>query len=88
ISNTTGAAIQITDSPATIRFGDIKITNPGAGGMSFSGVNAAVVAGNIVISGLGVGSGLDFSGSQTNFTAQSLNITGPGAAGTIGIDLA
>ncbi|MGX9053219.1 beta strand repeat-containing protein [Mesorhizobium sp. 14Argb] len=88
ISNTTGAAIQITDSPATIRFGDINITNPGAGGMSFSGVNAAVVAGNIVISGLGVGSGLDFSGSQTNFTAQSLNITGPGAAGTIGIDLA
>ncbi|WP_284275409.1 right-handed parallel beta-helix repeat-containing protein [Mesorhizobium huakuii] len=88
ISNTTGPAIAISASPATIRFGDINITNPGAGGMSFSGVNAAVVAGNIVISGLGVGSGLDFSGSQTNFAAQSLNITGPGAAGTIGIDLA
>ncbi|MFW8741148.1 beta strand repeat-containing protein [Mesorhizobium japonicum] len=88
ISNTTGPAIAISDSPATIRFGDINITNPGAGGMSFSGVNAAVVAGNIVISGLGVGAGLDFSGSRTNFTAQSLNITGPGAAGTIGIDLA
>ncbi|WP_052292088.1 hypothetical protein [Mesorhizobium japonicum] len=87
ISNTTGPAIAISDSPATIRFGDINITNPGAGGMSFSGVNAAVVAGNIVISGLGVGAGLDFSGSRTNFTAQSLNITGPGAAGTIGIDL-
>ncbi|BCG69817.1 hypothetical protein MesoLj113a_09750 [Mesorhizobium sp. 113-1-2] len=88
ISNTTGPAIAITDSPATIRFGDINITNPGADGMSFSGVNAAVVAGNIVISGLGVGTGLDFAGSQTNFTAQSLNISGPGAAGTIGIDLA
>ncbi|WP_143748371.1 S-layer family protein [Mesorhizobium carmichaelinearum] len=88
ISNTTGPAIAISDSPATIRFGDINITNPGADGMSFSGVNAAVVAGNIVISGLGVGTGLDFSGSQTNFTAQSLNISGPGAAGTIGIDLA
>ncbi|WP_245279032.1 hypothetical protein [Mesorhizobium loti] len=87
ISNTTGPAIAITNSPATIRFGDINITNPGADGMSFSGVNAAVVAGNIVISGLGVGTGLDFSGSQTTFTAQSLNITGPGAAGTIGIDL-
>ncbi|WP_189524610.1 MULTISPECIES: hypothetical protein [unclassified Mesorhizobium] len=89
ISNTTGAAIQITDSPATIRFGDISIATPGGDGMVFSGVNAAVVAGNIVISGLGLGhTGLDFSGSQTNFTAQSLNITGPGAAGTIGIDLA
>lgn len=88
ISNTTGPAIAITDSPATIRFGDINITNPGADGISFSGVNAAVVAGNIVISGLGVGTGLDFSGSQTNFTAQSLNITGSNAAGTIGIDLA
>lgn len=88
ISNTTGPAIAISDSPATIRFGDINLTNPGADGMSFAGVNAAVVAGNIVISGLGVGTGLDFFGSQTNFTAQSLNITGPGAAGTIGIDLA
>jgi hypothetical protein len=88
IKNTNGAAIQITDSPATIRFGDISITNPGAGGMSFAGVNAAVVAGNIVISGLGVGTGLDFSGSQTTFTAQSLTITGTNAAGTIGIDLA
>lgn len=87
ISNTTGPAIAISDSPAAIRFGDINITNPGGDGMSFSGVNAAVVAGNIVISGLGVGTGLDFSGSRTNFTAQSLNITGTGAAGTIGIDL-
>ncbi|WP_368773599.1 beta strand repeat-containing protein, partial [Mesorhizobium sp. M7A.F.Ca.MR.362.00.0.0] len=67
--------------------GDINITNPGADGISFAGVNAAVVAGNIVISGLGVGTGLDFSGSKTNFTAQSLNITGTGAAGSIGIDL-
>lgn len=87
ISNTTGPAIAISDSPAAIRFGDINITNPGADGISFAGVNAAVVAGNIVISGLGVGTGLDFSGSKTNFTAQSLNITGTGAAGSIGIDL-
>ncbi|MEZ2328462.1 hypothetical protein AB6802_01905 [Mesorhizobium sp. RCC_202] len=91
ISNTTGPAIAITSSPATIRFGDINITNPGGDGMSFTGVNAAVIAGNIIISGIGVGqAGLDFSGSQTNFTAQSLNITGPaiGAVGSIGIDLA
>ncbi|MER9164955.1 inverse autotransporter beta domain-containing protein [Mesorhizobium sp. M0715] len=87
ISDTTGPAIAISDSPATIRFGDISITNPGADGISFAGVNAAVVAGNIVISGLGVGTGLDFSGARTNFTAQSLNITGTGAAGSIGIDL-
>ncbi|TPI63031.1 hypothetical protein FJ420_13170 [Mesorhizobium sp. B3-1-3] len=87
ISNTTGPAVAITNSPASIRFGDIAITNPGADGMSFSGVNAAVVAGNIVISGLGAGTGLDFSGSQTNFTAQSLNLTGTGAAGSAGIDL-
>ncbi|OBQ63353.1 hypothetical protein [Mesorhizobium erdmanii] len=88
ISNTTGPAIAISDSPAAIRFGDIAITNPGADGMSFSGVNAAVVAGNIVISGLGLGhTGLDFSGSQTTFTALSANISGAGA-GSIGIDLA
>ncbi|WP_206535346.1 hypothetical protein [Mesorhizobium sp. M7A.F.Ca.US.011.01.1.1] len=87
ISDTTGPAIAISDSPATIRFGDISITNPGADGISFAGVNAAVVAGNIVISGLGVGTGLDFSEARTNFTAQSLNITGTGAAGSIGIDL-
>ncbi|WP_051355474.1 hypothetical protein [Mesorhizobium erdmanii] len=88
ISNTTGPAIAISNSPATIRFGDIAITNPGADGMSFSGVNAAVVAGNIVISGLGLGqTGLDFSGSQTTFTALSANISGAGA-GSIGIDLA
>ncbi|CAN7235238.1 inverse autotransporter beta domain-containing protein [Mesorhizobium sp. LjRoot246] len=88
ISNTTGPAIAISDSPAAIRFGDINITSPGGDGMSFAGVNAAVVAGNIVISGLGVGTGLDFSGAKTNFTAQSLNIIGTGAAGSIGIDLA
>ncbi|WP_225248149.1 hypothetical protein [Mesorhizobium sp. J8] len=91
ISNTTGPAIAISNSPASIRFGDIAITNPGADGMSFSGVNATVLAGNIVISGLGAGqAGLDFSNSQTNFTAQSLNISaqGPIAAGSIGIDLA
>ncbi|MER9336273.1 hypothetical protein NKJ06_20140 [Mesorhizobium sp. M0293] len=89
ISNTAGPAIAISDSPAAIRFGDVAISAPGGDGMSFAGANAAVVAGNIVISGLGVGqAGLDFSGSKTNFTAQSLNITGPGAAGSIGIDLA
>lgn len=87
ISGTSGPAIAISNSPATIRFGDINISTPGGDGMSFAGVNAAVIAGNIVISGLGVGTGLDFSDSQTNFTAQSLNITGTGAAGSIGIDL-
>lgn len=87
ISNTSGPAISVSDSPATVRFGDIAITNPGSDGIKFNGVNAAVVAGNIVISGLGVGTGLDFSLSRTNFTAQSLNITGTGAAGSIGIDL-
>lgn len=87
ISNTSGPAIDIVNSPASIRFGDINITNPGGDGISFAGVNAAVVAGNIVISGLGLGTGLEFSGSRTNFTAQSVNITGTGA-GSIGIDLA
>ncbi|WP_167514702.1 hypothetical protein [Mesorhizobium intechi] len=87
ISNTTGPAIAISDSPAAIRFGDVAISAPGGDGISFAGVNAAVVAGNVVISGLGIGTGLDFSGSHTNFTAQSLNITGTGAAGSIGIDL-
>ncbi|WP_246591377.1 inverse autotransporter beta domain-containing protein [Aminobacter anthyllidis] len=88
ISNTSASAIAISSSPATIRFGGIDITNPGGDGISFAGVNAAVIAGGIVISGLGAGdTGLDFSGSQTNFTAQSVNITGTGA-GSIGIDLA
>ncbi|MES0180233.1 hypothetical protein NKJ86_16750 [Mesorhizobium sp. M0025] len=87
ISNTTGPAIAITDSPAAIRFGDIDITNPGTDGMVFAGANTSIIAGNIVIAGLGSGVGLDFSGSQTNFTVQSLNITGTGAAGSIGIDL-
>ncbi|WP_210242267.1 hypothetical protein [Mesorhizobium sp. B2-3-12] len=87
ISNTTGPAIAISDSPAVIRFGDISIATPGGDGMVFSGVNAAVVAGNIVVSGLGLGhTGLDFSGSQTTFTALSANISGSGA-GSIGIDL-
>ncbi len=87
ISNTSGPAIDIVNSPASIRFGDISITNPGGDGISFAGVNATIVAGNIVISGLGLGTGLDFSGSKTNFTAQSVDITGTGA-GSIGIDLA
>ncbi|TPN59303.1 hypothetical protein FJ981_06280 [Mesorhizobium sp. B1-1-4] len=88
ISDTTGPAIAISNSPAAIRFGDIDISAPAGDGISFTGVNAAVVAGDIVISGLGVGTSLDFSGSHTNFTAQSLNIAGTGAAGSIGIDLA
>ncbi|WP_188393765.1 S-layer family protein [Mesorhizobium sp. SARCC-RB16n] len=88
ISGTSGPAIAISDSPAAIRFGDVSITTPAGDGMVFSGVNAAVVAGNIVISGLGLGhTGLDFSGSQTTFTALSANISGSGA-GSIGIDLA
>lgn len=87
-TGTTGPAIAITESPAAIRFGDINITNPGTDGMVFTGVNASVIAGNIIISGLGSGVGLDFSDSQTNFTAQSLNITGTGGTNSIGIDLA
>ncbi|MEI9415162.1 hypothetical protein [Mesorhizobium sp. Cs1321R2N1] len=88
ISGTSGPAIAISDSPAAIRFGDVSITAPAGDGMVFSGVNAAVVAGNIVVSGLGLGhTGLDFSGSQTTFTALSANISGSGA-GSIGIDLA
>lgn len=84
IAGTSGAGISISDAPAAIRFGDVEIGTPGGDGISFAGVNAAVVAGNIVISGLGLGAtGLDFSGSQTVFTAQSANIAG----GAIGIDL-
>lgn len=88
ISNTSGAAIAISNSPASIRFADITITNPGADAITFAGINGPVVVGGVVISGLGPGStGLDFSGSRTTFTAQSVNITGTGAAGRIGIDL-
>lgn len=88
VSNTSGAAIAISNSPAAVRFGNIEISNPGDDGISFAGVNAAVVAGDIVISGLGAGStGLDFSNSKTNFTARSVDISGTGA-GSIGIDLA
>lgn len=88
VSNTSGAAIAISNSPASIRFGDIEIRNPGSDGMSFAGVNAEIVAGDIVISGLGAGgTGLDFSNSKANFTARSVDISGTGA-GSIGIDLA
>lgn len=85
ITGTAGAGISISNAPAAIRFGDVEISTPGGDGISFAGVNTAVVAGNIVISGLGLGAtGLDFSGSQTVFTAQSASISG----GAIGIDLA
>ena len=88
ISNTAGPAIAISNSPASIRFGEIAIASPGGDGMTFAGTNGPVVVGGIVITGLGAGNaGLDFSGSNTTFTAQSVNITGTGAAGSIGIDL-
>ena len=88
ISNTSGAAIAISNSPASIRFADITITSPGADAITFAGINGPVVVGGVVISGLGAGAtGLDFSGSRTTFTAQSVIITGTGAAGSIGIDL-
>ncbi|MCV3238434.1 hypothetical protein [Mesorhizobium sp. ZC-5] len=88
ISNTSGAAIAISNSPASIRFADITIINPGADAITFAGINGPVVVGGVVISGLGTGAtGLDFSGSRTTFTAQSVNITGTGAAGSTGIDL-
>ena len=88
ISNTSGPAIAISNSPASIRFADITITNPGGDGMTFAGTNGPVVVGGIVITGLGAGdTGLDFSGSNTTFTAQSVDITGTNAAGSIGIDL-
>jgi hypothetical protein len=87
ISNTSGPAIAISNAPASIRFADIAITNPG-GGMTFAGTNGPVVVGGIVITGLGTGgTGLDFSGSNATFTARSVNITGTNAAGSIGIDL-
>ena len=77
ISNTSGPAIAISNSPASIRFGDVTMTNPGGAGMTFAGTNGPVVVGGIVISGLGAGdTGLDFSGSRTTFTAQSVDITG------------
>lgn len=88
ISNTSGAAIAISNSPASIRFADITITDPGADAITFAGINGPVVVGGVVISGLGTGAtGLDFSGSRTTFTAQSVNITGTGAASSTGIDL-
>jgi hypothetical protein len=88
IANTSGPAIAILNSPASIRFGDLTMTNPGGAGMTFAGTNGPVVVGGIVISGLGAGDiGLDFSGSRTTFTAQSVDIMGTNAAGSIGIDL-
>ncbi|EHK54104.1 beta strand repeat-containing protein, partial [Allomesorhizobium alhagi] len=88
ISNTSGPAIVISDSPAEIRFADITIARPGGDGLTFAGTNGPVVVGDLVITELGAGNaGLDFSGSRTNFTAQSVNITGTGAAGSTGIDL-
>jgi hypothetical protein len=88
ISNTSGPTIAISDTPAEIRFADITITAPGGDGLTFAGTNGPVVVGDLVITELGAGNaGLDFSGSRTNFTAQSVNITGTGAAGSTGIDL-
>ena len=87
ISNTSGPAIAFSNAPASIRLADITITNPGDG-MTFAGTNGPVVVGGIVITGLGSGAtGLDFSGSNTTFTAQSVTILGTAAAGSIGIDL-
>ncbi|WP_232375596.1 hypothetical protein [Mesorhizobium comanense] len=87
ISNTTGPAIQITDSPAAIRFGgDVTIQAPNAGGIDVSGINGTIGFGNVYISGLTSGhTGLDLSGSRSTFTATLLNITGTGTS--TGIDL-
>ncbi|AZO40329.1 S-layer family protein [Mesorhizobium sp. M7D.F.Ca.US.005.01.1.1] len=87
ISNTTGPAIQITDSPAAIRFGgDVTIQAPTSGGIDVSGINGKIGFGNVYISGLTSGNtGLDLSGSTSIFTATLLNIAGAGTS--TGIDL-
>ncbi|MER9136014.1 hypothetical protein NKI20_06835 [Mesorhizobium sp. M0830] len=85
--NTTGVAIQITNSPAEIRFGgDVTIQAPNAGGIDASGINGKIGFGNVYISELVSGNtGLDLSGSTSTFTALLLDITGAGTS--TGIDL-
>ena len=87
ISNTSGSAITVSDTAATVRFADVAVSNAGEDGLSFAGDNAGVSAEDIAVSGVGPGgAGLDFSGSNTTFSARSVDISGAGA-GSIGIDL-
>ncbi len=89
ITDAAGAGIQLADNTAGFAFGEVTITNPTTAGIDFQGSNAGATFGDVTMSNLGAVTGVDLNGATltgaVNFA--SLDVTGTGAAGSVGIDL-
>ncbi|WP_395382457.1 hypothetical protein ACHMW4_18970 [Mesorhizobium sp. UC22_110] len=93
ISNTSGDAISIANSSATISFlGGVLITNQASGfaGVDIEGNNGAISFANLQIAlQSGNSTGLDLSGALVNgnITAIIFNLTSTTPTGTVGVNL-
>jgi hypothetical protein len=92
IANVGGTGIVLANNTGTVTFADTAIANPGAGGIDIAGINGRVGFGNVDITGLGAGKGLDltdaagYASTRVALAFQTLDITGTGVAGSVGID--
>ncbi|BDA86456.1 hypothetical protein Sa4125_39980 [Aureimonas sp. SA4125] len=92
ITNPGGMGIFLASNAGSLTFADTAIANPGLGGINIAGTNGSVGFGHVDITGLGTGTGLDltdkagFASTRVALAFQTLDITGTGAAGSVGID--
>jgi hypothetical protein len=92
ITNPGGTGIMLADNAGTVTFADTAISHPGLNGIDIAGINGSVRFGNVDITGLGTGTGVDltdeagFASTRVALAFQTLDITGTGAAGSVGID--
>ena len=67
--------------------GTTTIANPIGDGIVIGSVPGGIIFGDVDITGLGGGTGLDLTATLGNVTFNTLDISGTGVAGSVGIDL-
>ncbi|WP_431470554.1 hypothetical protein [Sphingosinithalassobacter sp. LHW66-3] len=81
-------AISLNNLMGSVGFsGPITISNPMGDAIRIGSVAGGASFGNVTITGLGSGTGLDLTGTQGNVSFGTLQISGTSIAGSTGIDL-
>ncbi|GEM_PF-4227124 len=86
--NNSGQGLVVRNNTGDLNLGNVSIDNPTGTGIDVSGAANMIHFGDVEITNLGAGTGLNLNASPANVTVNSLDISGTGAAGSTGVDLA
>jgi len=83
-----GDALSISGGGTFGFTGTTHLANAGGDGIDLTGTsNATLTFGDVDVTALGAGTGLNLAGGDATVTVQSLDVSGTGAAGSRGVDL-